>query len=188
MAKTKTLISFAVTAKLICVFVFAYANIRFSHNEAQLYHALTIYISSLGTAFMRLPDLINVFYMRVRSSHCHFLSHCTQLHYWILHQSPASQTWSEKPSRFGKLVVQWIDLAVSHLNLQLHVSARYMYQIYPYLDRMIVLYPEPHNCIVLRKGDNDGVSGRLSILTGTVNGWVLYFSVRLVVSIEILWL
>ena len=35
-AKTKTLISFAVTAKLICVFVFAYAKSRFSHNEAQL--------------------------------------------------------------------------------------------------------------------------------------------------------
>ena len=36
MAKTKTLISFAVSAKLICVFVFAYAKIRFSHNEAQI--------------------------------------------------------------------------------------------------------------------------------------------------------
>ena len=34
--KTKTLISFAVTVKLICVFVFAHANIRFSHNEAHL--------------------------------------------------------------------------------------------------------------------------------------------------------
>ena len=33
-AKTKALISFAVTAKLICVFVFAYAKSRFSHNEA----------------------------------------------------------------------------------------------------------------------------------------------------------
>ena len=32
--KTKALISFAVTAKLICVFVFAYAKSRFSHNEA----------------------------------------------------------------------------------------------------------------------------------------------------------
>ena len=31
------LISFAVTVKLICVFVFAYANSRFSHNEAHLY-------------------------------------------------------------------------------------------------------------------------------------------------------
>ena len=33
-AKTKALISFAVTAKLICVFVFAYAKLRFSHDEA----------------------------------------------------------------------------------------------------------------------------------------------------------
>ena len=28
--------SFAVTAKLICVFVFAYAKNRFSHNEAHI--------------------------------------------------------------------------------------------------------------------------------------------------------
>ena len=35
-AKTKALISFAVTAKLICYFVFAYAKSRFSHNEAHL--------------------------------------------------------------------------------------------------------------------------------------------------------
>ena len=34
--KTKALNSFAVTAKLICVFVFAYAKSRFSHVEAQL--------------------------------------------------------------------------------------------------------------------------------------------------------
>ena len=33
-AKTKALISFAVSAKLICVFVFAYAKIRFSHVAA----------------------------------------------------------------------------------------------------------------------------------------------------------
>ena len=35
-AKTKALISFAVTAKLICVFVFAYAKIWFSHKAAQI--------------------------------------------------------------------------------------------------------------------------------------------------------
>ena len=35
-AKTKALISFAVTAKLICVFVFAYAKRRLSHNESHL--------------------------------------------------------------------------------------------------------------------------------------------------------
>ena len=33
-AKTKALISFAVTAKLICVFVFAYAKTRVSHAAA----------------------------------------------------------------------------------------------------------------------------------------------------------
>ena len=37
MAKTKALISFAVTAKLICVLVFAYAKSRFSHDAAHIY-------------------------------------------------------------------------------------------------------------------------------------------------------
>ena len=35
-AKTKALISLAVTAKLICAFVFAYAKVRFSHDAAQV--------------------------------------------------------------------------------------------------------------------------------------------------------
>ena len=35
-AKTKALISFAVTAKLICVFVFAYAKSWFSHEGAHM--------------------------------------------------------------------------------------------------------------------------------------------------------
>ena len=35
-AKTKALISFAVTAKLICVFVFAYAKRWFSHDTVHL--------------------------------------------------------------------------------------------------------------------------------------------------------
>ena len=35
-AKTKALISFAVTAKLICVFVFAYAKCWYSHDAAHL--------------------------------------------------------------------------------------------------------------------------------------------------------
>ena len=34
--KTKVLISFTVTAKLICVFVLAYSKNRFSHKEAQI--------------------------------------------------------------------------------------------------------------------------------------------------------
>ena len=36
-AKTKALISFAVTAKLICAFVFAYADCWFSHEAAHLF-------------------------------------------------------------------------------------------------------------------------------------------------------
>ena len=36
LAKTKALISWAVTAQLICVFVFAYAKSRFSHDAAHL--------------------------------------------------------------------------------------------------------------------------------------------------------
>ena len=35
--KTKALISFAVTAKLICVFVFAYAKSWFSHDAAHMF-------------------------------------------------------------------------------------------------------------------------------------------------------
>ena len=35
-AKTKALISFAVTAKQICVFVFAIAKSRFSHDAAHI--------------------------------------------------------------------------------------------------------------------------------------------------------
>ena len=42
-AKTKALISCAVTAQLICVFVFAYAKSRFSHNEAQMKPLLLTY-------------------------------------------------------------------------------------------------------------------------------------------------
>ena len=34
-AKTKALISFAITAKLICVFVFAYADCWFSREAVQ---------------------------------------------------------------------------------------------------------------------------------------------------------
>ena len=36
-AKTKALISFAVTAKLICIFVFAYAKDWFSYDAAHIF-------------------------------------------------------------------------------------------------------------------------------------------------------
>ena len=40
MAKTKALISCAVTAQLICVFVFAYANCWFSHAQIHIHGAV----------------------------------------------------------------------------------------------------------------------------------------------------
>ena len=40
-AKTKVLIGCAVTAQLICAFVFAYAISRFSHEAAQITQAVT---------------------------------------------------------------------------------------------------------------------------------------------------
>ena len=46
-AKTKALISFAVTAKLICVFVFAYADCWFSHEAAHLLHDIRLIIYAL---------------------------------------------------------------------------------------------------------------------------------------------
>ena len=46
-AKTKALISFAVTAKLICVFVFAYAKCWFSHDAAHmLFFQINLYLLS----------------------------------------------------------------------------------------------------------------------------------------------
>ena len=50
-AKTKALISFAVTAKLICVFVFAYAKTRFSHDAAHI--SLTFFILLIFTLLVR---------------------------------------------------------------------------------------------------------------------------------------
>ena len=39
LAKTKALISFAVTVKLICIFFFANAKSRFSHDAIHLVYA-----------------------------------------------------------------------------------------------------------------------------------------------------
>ena len=66
-AKTKALISFAVTAKLICVFVFAYAKSRFSHDAAYISKAYIRLSSSdvmvqLSYAFMKVDK------MRIRMS------------------------------------------------------------------------------------------------------------------------
>ena len=56
--KTKALISFAVTAKLICVFVFAYAKSRFSHDAAQLKVVWQIHCLSGDIAYRNLIMVI----------------------------------------------------------------------------------------------------------------------------------
>ena len=47
MARTKALISLAVTAKLICVFVFAYAKSRFSYDAAHMSPAFVSFLLAL---------------------------------------------------------------------------------------------------------------------------------------------
>ena len=44
-----------VTAKLICVFVFAYAKSRFSHNEAHIWYIIAACMSLLTYIFI--PDI-----------------------------------------------------------------------------------------------------------------------------------
>ena len=49
-AKTKALISCAVSAQLICVFVFAYANVGFSQDRAEmLFWSIFLYLDLIHT-------------------------------------------------------------------------------------------------------------------------------------------
>ena len=58
-AKTKALISFAVTAKLICVFVFAYAKCSFSHDAAHLFCYYYMYVPlSLSFSLVQQRNLV----------------------------------------------------------------------------------------------------------------------------------
>ena len=69
-AKTKALISFAVTAKLICVFVFAYAKSRFSHDAAQIMtvrHQVNAPKATDGVLLISRPTLFIKFFILVIS-------------------------------------------------------------------------------------------------------------------------
>ena len=59
-AKTKALIGCVVTAQLICVFVFAYAKSRFSHDEAHKVVKVTIFGH---TTYAGDEDLFMTFYI-----------------------------------------------------------------------------------------------------------------------------
>ena len=58
-AKTKALISFAVTAKLICVFVFTYTKIRFSHDAANIEFWWDLTLSLLVSSAENLGNILD---------------------------------------------------------------------------------------------------------------------------------
>ena len=67
-AKTKALISFAVTAKLICAFVFAYAYCWFSHAAAHLSFPAP-FIEQIYVEFSKLLSVSG--YQRAVDYYCH---------------------------------------------------------------------------------------------------------------------
>ena len=62
-AKTKALISFAVTAKvtakLVCVFVFAYAKRWFSHDPAQMFLIICLTVAISKVLYENMVKLID---------------------------------------------------------------------------------------------------------------------------------
>ena len=79
--KTKALISFAVTAKLIWAFVFAYADCWFSHEAAQM-RKISKFIIIFTTketsiwAWFRIYRKFCIFFSSVNTSICEGLGHC----------------------------------------------------------------------------------------------------------------
>ena len=57
--KTKALISFAVTAKLICAFVFAYADCWFSHGAAHMSGTCSLSCSCLSYLKLNIDDIFS---------------------------------------------------------------------------------------------------------------------------------
>ena len=62
-AKTRALFSFAVTAKLICVFVFAYAKSRFSHDAAHIRWTMDRCILEFSWESLHLPRAVTQLYV-----------------------------------------------------------------------------------------------------------------------------
>ena len=69
-AKTKALISFTVTAKLTCVFVFAYADCWFSHEAVHLIEQ--IYTQESGCISICMKKLLTeAQYSQTKNEPCH---------------------------------------------------------------------------------------------------------------------
>ena len=65
--KTKALISFAVTAKLICVLVFAYAKIRFSHDKAKFIYCKATFFTAIYFCDFVLMETFAVIFQRMQN-------------------------------------------------------------------------------------------------------------------------
>ena len=64
------LISFAVTAKLICAFVFAYGDCWFSHAAAQIMSSDQVYGSESVTLLQKKNSLICNYQLKVDACFC----------------------------------------------------------------------------------------------------------------------
>ena len=80
-AKTKALISFAVTAKLICVFVLAYAKSRFSHHAAHMQESrvsldMNHILQNLYSSFCRLlkDTLLYMYILFIWIMHVYYIN------------------------------------------------------------------------------------------------------------------
>ena len=95
-AKTKALISFAVTAKLICVFVFAYAKRWFSHDAAQMFFQRN---KSSNFFTILLPSKSNFLMASKKDKKCKSYS-CLVMWWWFNFQPTAEviqrQAWISK--------------------------------------------------------------------------------------------
>ena len=78
-AKSRALISLAVTAQLICAFVFAYAKIRFAHVVAHIrliHNNVHIQIHSETTVHGRIAPMLYNHYMLKSNKEFIILVHC----------------------------------------------------------------------------------------------------------------
>ena len=88
--KTKVLISCAITAQLICTFVFTYAKGRFSHDTSHKLKVLMLLISSIT----------NTSFLSTHTSHIFSSSHCIlSVDFLSLSPSPWPSCPSESAQR-----------------------------------------------------------------------------------------
>ena len=111
MVKTKALISFAVTAKLICDFVFSYVKSRFSHNEAHIVlvgilHSLLLHCTPSNFSSCRVLHIAGLFvlYTCVIVSQ-HFEAHKRFCYYgnWYLNAILLENTFVYKETEFKRI-------------------------------------------------------------------------------------